>query len=198
MQAKKLMGLVLVVAMMGMLTFTGKVMAQARPTSIAVLDVEKAMVALEEKTQIEADMKTELEQIKQEHESRRLKLKQMQEDLELLQPGTDAYMSKAEELQLSGMQLDGWFKYKQSRMNSESVLQVGNMYRKLIETMGKVATESGYDMVIFKEKDPAFNNMKPEALSTYIAMRKVLWVRNDLDITDQVVQRMNNEWRNRK
>ena len=82
-------------------------------------------------------------------------------------------------------------------MNSEKVLQTGSMYRKLIDAMGKVATENGYDMVIFKEKEIPFNKLKPEALSTYIAMRKVLWVRNDLDITDQVVQRMNNEWRNR-
>lgn len=197
MQAKKLMGLVLVVAMMGISSLPGKAMAQARPTSIAVLDVEKAMNALDERTQVEADMKSDLEQIKQEHESRRQKLIQMQEDFKLLQTGTDAYMAKAEELQLAGMQLDGWFKYKEARMNSEKVLQTGSMYRKLIDAMGKVATENGYDMVIFKEKEIPFNKLKPEALSTYIAMRKVLWVRNDLDITDQVVQRMNNEWRNR-
>ena len=198
MQAKKLMSLVMVVAMMGITSLPGQVMAQARPTSIAVLDVEKAMVALEEKTQVEADLKTELEQIKQEHTNRRQKLQLMKDDLDLLQPGTDAYMQKAEELQLSGMQLESWYKYKQARMNAESVLQIGSMYRKLVDTMSKVATESGYDMVIFKEKEPSFNNIKPEALSTYIAMRKVLWVRSDLDITDQVVQRMNNEWRNRR
>ncbi len=198
MQVKKLMGLVMVVAMMGMLSMPGKAQAQARPTAIAVIDVEKAMVALEEKTQVEADMKTEFEQIKQDHESRRTKLKQMKEDMDLLQPGTDAYMKKAEEFNLEGMQLEAWYKYKQARMQSESVLQLGNMYRKLIETVGKIAGENGYDMVLFKEKQPNFNNVKPEALSTIISMRKVLWVRNDLDITDQVVQRMNNEWRNRK
>ncbi|MFG0249749.1 MAG: OmpH family outer membrane protein [Phycisphaeraceae bacterium JB051] len=198
MQVKKLMGLVMVVAMMGVLSMPGKAQAQARPTAIAVIDVEKAMVALEEKTQVEADMKTEFEQIKQDHEGRRTKLKQMKEDMDLLQPGTDAYMKKAEEFNLEGMQLEAWYKYKQARMQSESVLQLGNMYRKLIETVGKIAGENGYDMVLFKEKQPSFNNVKPEALSTIISMRKVLWVRNDLDITDQVVQRMNNEWRNRK
>jgi Skp family chaperone for outer membrane proteins len=197
MQVKKLMGLMMVVAMMGMLSMPSKAQAQARPTAIAVIDVEKAMVALEEKTQVEADMKTEFEQIKQEHENRRNKLKQMKEDMDLLQPGTDAYMKKAEEFNLEGMQLDGWYKYKQARMQSESVLQLGNMYRKLMDTIAKIAGESGYDMVLFKEKQPNFTNVKPEALSAIISMRKVLWVRNDLDITDQVVQRMNNEWRNR-
>lgn len=198
MQSKKLMGLVMVVAMMGMLTLPGKVQAQSRPSSIAVVDVEKAMNALEEMTQLEADLKSEFEQIKQEHETRRNKLKQMQEDLELLQEGTDAFMQKAEELQLSAMQLDSWWKYKQARMSSERVLQIGNMYRKMLNAIGKIASETGYDMVLFKEKNATFKNLKPEALSAYVSLRKVLWVRNDLDITDQVVLRMNNEWKNRK
>jgi Skp family chaperone for outer membrane proteins len=192
------MGLVIIVAMMGLLSMPAQVQAQARPSSIAVVDVEKAMNALEEMTQLEADMKTQFEQIKQEHETRRGKLKQMQEDLELLQQGTDAYMQKAEELQLSAMQLDSWWKYKQARMSSERILQIGNMYRKMTDALGKIATESGYDLVLFKEKEATFNNLKPDALSAYVSLRKVLWVRNDLDITDQVVLRMNNEWKNRK
>ena len=84
-------------------------------------------------------------------------------------------------------------------MGSERVLQVANVYRKLSDTIGKVATEAGYDMVLFKEKTMALPqaNMKPDTLSAMLQMRKVIWVRNDLDITDQIVLRMNNEWKNR-
>lgn len=199
MRRTKLMTLVMVCAMAGFMIMPGKVQAQARPTSIAVADVAKIMGALEEMTQMEADAKTQIEQIKIEHESRRKNLKQMQEDLELLQQGTDAFMQKAEDFQLSAMQLDSWFKYKQARMGSERVLQVANIYRKLTATIGKVASEAGYDMVLFKEKTMALpkSNMKPDTLSAMLQMRKVIWVRNDLDITDQIVLRMNNEWKNR-
>ena len=199
MQRMKLMSLVLILMMLGLMSMPSQARAQqARPTSIAVLDVEKAMNALEEMTQLEADLKTQIEKIKQEHETRRNKLKQMQEDLELLQQGTDAYMQKAEEFQLSAMQLESWLKYKQARMGSERIMQIGNMYRKLTDTIAKIANEAGYDMVLYKEKAPAFGNLKPDAMRAYISLRKVLWVRQDLDITDQVVLRINNEWKNRK
>lgn len=199
MQAKKLMGLVMIVAMMGMLSLPGKALAQARPSSIAVVDVEKVMNALDEMVQRGADMKTQVEQLKQEHADRVNKLKLMKEDLQLLQQGTDAYMQKAEEIQLTGMQLEGWLKIKDSRMNSENILQINSMYRKMIDTIGKIATESGYDMVLFKEKELNIpTNIKPEVISGIISQRKVLWTRNDMDISDQVTQRMNNEWKNRQ
>ncbi|MBL4701337.1 OmpH family outer membrane protein [bacterium AH-315-I18] len=197
MQRIKLMSLVWGIALMGLMSIPTQVQAQARPTSIAVLDVEKAMNALEEMTQLEADLKTQIEQVKQEHETRRNKLQQMQEDLELLQQGTDAYMQKAEEFQLFAMQLESWMKYKQARMGSERIIQIGNMYRKMTDTIAKIASESGYDMVMYKEKAPSFGNLKPEAMRAYISLRKVLWVRQDMDITDQVVLRINNEWKNR-
>ena len=133
----KLTTLVMVLAMAGLMIMPSKAQAQARPTSIAVADVAKIMGALEEMTQLEADAKTQIEQIKIEHETRRKNLQQMQEDLELLQQGTDAFMQKAEELQLSAMQLESWFKYKQARMGSERVLQVANVY--LLPSVGDMA-----------------------------------------------------------
>ncbi len=192
---KQKLALSLVAALLLSVT-TGLVEGAA--TGVAVVDVEKAMNSLDQMTQIEADIKTQYERIKEEHTSRRNKLKQLQEDLELLQAGTDAFKQKFDEFQLRAIEAEAWWKFKQISLSSERVLQIGNMYHKLLNTIGKVASENSYSMVMFKEKTPSFRKIKPEALSAIIALRKVLWVSNDLDLTDQVVLRMNNEWKNRR
>ncbi|MCC6579441.1 MAG: OmpH family outer membrane protein [Phycisphaeraceae bacterium] len=169
-----------------------------RPTAIAVVDVERSMNAMDEMTQIQANMNTLLDRSKNEELDRRKKLEQLQQDLQLLQAGTDAFRQKSDELQLKAIELDSWSKFQQGALQREQVLQLTNLYRKLLDMVGKVAGDNGFDMVIFKEKDPEFRNVKPDALSALISLRKVLWVREDLDLTDQVILRMNNEWKNNK
>jgi len=172
---------------------------KGRPTSVAVVDVEKAMNSLDEMSAIEAGMKVQLETVKQEQTERQNKLKQLQEDLNLLQPGSSAFKDKFNEFQLRAIELDSWFKFQQNNLNRERILQFGALYRKLTDHLQRVAAENGYDVIMFKEQEaPNFDNVKPEALATIIGMRKVLWARSDLDITDQIVLRMNNDYKNNR
>ena len=62
--------------------------------------------------------------------------------------------------------------------------------------IGRVAKENGYDVVLYKEQEPDFQNVKAEAINQMIQLRKVLWSADDLDLTDQAVTRMNNEYKN--
>lgn len=172
---------------------------KGRSTSVAVVDVEKAMNSLDEMSAIEAGMKVQLETVKQEQTERQSKLKQLQEDLNLLQPGSSAFKDKFNEFQLRAIELKSWFEFQQNNLNRERILQFGSLYRKLTDHLQRVAAENGYDVIMFKEQEaPNFDNVKPEALATIIGMRKVLWARSDLDITDQVVLRMNNDYKNNR
>jgi Skp family chaperone for outer membrane proteins len=168
---------------------------RGRPTSIAVVDIGKALESLEETAQIEADLKAQFEALKQDHQGKQDQLKQ---DLEILQPGTDAFKQKSNEFQLKAIELESWWKFQQANVARERVLLIEGLYRKLTDAIGKSATENGYDLVLYKEQDPDFRNAKPETLMASLAVRKVLWSKSDLDLTDQVILRMNNEWKNNR
>lgn len=168
----------------------------ARPTKVATVDVLRVFNGLQEKAQIEADIRTHGEQLRTEEESRRKELQDLQNDLKILAPDTQAYTQKTNQIQSKIIELRVWSEMQSNSLKSESSIQLAGLYRKMIDTITKVAKESGYDMVLYKEQEPTFQNVKPEAMNQIIQLRKLLWSADDLEITDQVVTRMNNDYKN--
>ena len=167
-----------------------------QPTAVAVVDIVMVLESLKEKVQVEADLKTRLERLNEDEQNRKKDLQALQGDLEILAPGTPAFQEKQDELEKGVIELQAWKGFQQKKLYRENAVHIENLYRKATESIGAVARENGYDIVMFKEKPVDFSSAKPEALSTLIQVRKVLWVSDELDLTEQVIQRMNNEFTN--
>ena len=111
-------------------------------------------------------------------------------------PGTPAFNEKQAQLEQKAIELQAWRGYQNQRLNRERGLQIERLYRNVTDTIGRVAEENGFDIVMFKERPVDFTGAKPEALKTLIQVRKVLWAAEQLDLTDQVIQMMNNDFSN--
>jgi len=189
--------------LVGGLGLTGWVGANARslmagrPTSVAVVDVQLVFESLKEKVQIEADLKGRLEQLNQDEQDRKRELEELKSDLEILAPDTPAYNEKQAKLEQSAIELQAWRTFQTQKLNRERGLQIERLYRKLLDAIGRISQQNGYDLVLFKEKPVDFRGTKPEALNTLIQVRKVLWSSDELDLTDQIIQLINNEFSNR-
>lgn len=168
----------------------------ARPTKVATVDVLNVFNGLQEKAQVEADIRTRGEQLRTEEESRRKELMDLQNDLKILAPETQAYTQKTNQIKRKVLELKVWSQMESENLTSESSIQLAGLYRKMCDTIGKVAKENNYDMVIYKEQEPTFQNVKPESMNQIIQMRKVLWSADDMEITDQTITRMNNDYKN--
>ncbi len=191
-----------VAVLLALLVISGVVLAQAaaargRPTAVAVVDVQRVFESLSEKTQSEADLQTKADRVKAEQQERQRKLEQMQKDMEVLTPGTDAYNTKQDELERQAVELQAWSQFQTNKLNRERSIQIEALYRKIVDSIERFAKASGHDLVIFKEGNIDFRNANPQQLAALIQVRKVLWSAPDLDITDQITQRMNNEFKNR-
>lgn len=171
-------------------------LATARPTKVATADVLKVFNGLQEKAQVEAEMRTKGEQLRNEEETRRKELVDLQNDLKILAQDTQAYSQKLDQIKRKIIDLKVWSEMETEGLKSESSIQLAGLYRKMIETISKVAKENGYDMVVYKEQDPSFQGVKPEGINQMIQMRKVLWSADDMEITDQTITRMNNDYKN--
>lgn len=168
----------------------------ARPTKVAVVDVLKVFNGLQEKAQVEADMRSKGEKLQKEEHARQKELQDLQNDLKILAPETQAYSQKTEQIKSKLIELKVWSQVQADSLKSESTLQLANLYRKMVDAIGRVAKENGYDLVLYKEQAPDFEHVKPEAINQMIQLRKLLWSADDLNVTDQVVTRMNNEYKN--
>lgn len=171
-------------------------LAAARPTKVATVDVLKVFNGLQEKAQIEADIRTRGENLRVEEERRRKELVDLQNDLKILAPDTQAYTQKTQQIQAKLIELRVWSEMQAESLKRESSIQLAALYRKMVESIGRVAQENGYDLVVYKEQEADFHNVKAEAINQLIQMRKVLWSANDMEITDQTITRMNNDYKN--
>ena len=172
---------------------------QAQKSTVAVVDVQRAFNAVKEKSQIDAELTTMADKVKQEDASRTKTIKELQQDLSILSPGTAAHTQKQNDLEKAALSRQVWLNYQQLKLNRERALRVENMYKKMLATIGRVATAEGYTVVLFKEQPVRFNNVtKPEQMNAVIQVRKVLWSAPNLDLTEQVVLKMDAEYRSSK
>lgn len=174
--------------------WAGGAQAQAKPTAIAVVNIEKVFGSLKEREAIEADGRQEGDQLQQEQATRRAAISEDQNRLDLLPPGSEAYKKAEAELQQKVISLQVWGQFHQNRLARERAVLTEKLYRKTLETIGRVATENGYDIVLFKEQAPNFEGVNPQQLPTILQLRKVLWSKDEIDLTEQVTTRMNNEF----
>jgi len=167
---------------------------KAEPTATAAVNVERVLNALNEKTQIEAEFQTRQEQLMQEQSEREDELKQIRQDLEILAPGTEAFDQKRESFEKKAMEFKVWQEFNKGKIEREHRIEIEALYRKLVDTVGRLAEEQGYDMVVFQEPEIDFRGANVKQILDRIERRKVIWHRDELDITDALIQRMNNEF----
>lgn len=169
---------------------------RAQPTAVAVVDIEAVFAGLQEKTLLEANMQSQAERVKTEHEQAQNDLRSLQGDLDLLDPAGEAYRRKQAEVQQAVIQFQVTREYHNQRLARTQVGNIEHLYRKTLDAAGRVATDNGYDLVIFKEKAPDFTGANAQQISTQIQVRKLLWSSDRVDLTQQVTQRMNSEFNN--
>jgi len=184
-----------VLAAVASIGFTSAAEAQQKATGVGVVDVQKAFDALKEKTQVEAELQSAADLVKTEDQRRTTKLNDLQNDLKVLAAGTPPYEKKQEELERAALDRQVWLQFQQAKLNRERALRIEAIYKRMIDAVGRVATANGFKVVLFKEPDVNLSQItKPEQISAVIGARKVLWSSDELDLTEQVTTKLNNEF----
>ena len=189
--------LVLGVALIGATAWASVQAAEslkAEPTAVAVMDVKKAFNALDEKKQIESDLKRQQQQLRKQQQQKQQQLQDLKSDLDMLSPDSEAYRKKKTQLEKKALEYKSWFKFEKKKLERERIIQLEHIYRKLRDAAGRVAEENGYDLVLFKEPPVDFRDANIKEVSSIVQMRKLLWSSDELNITDRVIQKMNNEF----
>lgn len=189
--------IVLAVGLSSWLTARGQDAGRrARPTAVAVVAVQRVFNTCKEKADIDASFRSALEQAEADRETRAKQIQQLQYDLELIAPDANAYSEKRSEIERSLVELQVESTFRKNQVVREQMLRYDALYHKLKEVCAEAARESGYDLVLFRESDE-LKYKTPQELVNQIGGRKVLYASEDLDITDQVIQKLNNVWDSR-
>lgn len=171
---------------------------QAKPTAVGVVDMQLVFNNADEKRKIEADVNIKGEENEKFRLEMQEKLRGMQADADLINPANTTEKEEAiSNIRKAGVQARVEYEFRQQEIARDGVLRIQNLYRKILEACGDVAKSSGYDVVLYKESSeiPTAENL-PQVLNM-IGSRKVLYAGDELDITQDVIQRLNNTYNNR-
>ncbi len=170
---------------------------QARPVAAAVVDVESVFESLDEQTAIQADLTSRINSLQKWEQGQRkaIQIKQ-QEELPVLPENSKAYKQTQEEIEQMAIGLQVELQFRQRQIEREKAMQTESLYRKILAMIERIAVADHFDIVLFKDKTPDMTGANQKQVAALIQVRKLLYSAPDLDITDQVTQKLNNEYNN--
>jgi Skp family chaperone for outer membrane proteins len=166
-------------------------------SDVAVVDFQAVFDASKERKQIQAELETMRQKLQEEGQERKKDLEDLRGDMEFLNPGTEAYRRKQEQLELGLFELKAWEQFNNKKLDREHSIRLQALYRKFADVAGEVARSSGYEAVLLNDDLTFPRGMNRKETTAMIGQRKVVWASDEVDITKLVIDRMNAQWDNR-
>ena len=195
--------LIAAVLLVGVVSFFNRGSAQdapARPTVRATRVAVCNVVAVFNKCRRAKDLDKELEQkgkaVTAEDKKRLNAIKQLEETLKSLEPGSKIYDQKSTQLQELALKQAVWRRVQEQTMMRWRHRHTEEMYREILTTVETVAKKQGYDLVIHRENIPIASKTTTELLKK-MGQRKCLYHNPAIDVTDVVLNLMNSQYANR-
>ena len=160
------------------------------PSVVATVDLEKTFNGLEEWSQAQATEADRVAKMQEEVNRHQETISMMEADLEDYPSGSDKYKDAVKKYTLEALELQGYVQFQQSRQEGRSQAIIFELYEKIKTAAQKLADEHGYDIILVNDSVVAI----PEATENVIreiSSRRVLFAREQMDITDQLIQSMN-------
>lgn len=167
----------------------------AQPTAIAVVDIVTVLDGLEQKLALEQQLQDDvaagqgqLDQIVEE-------LNDVRENMKLMETDSADYRKMVQnhiELQAQASArrefLEGYLSFQKGQM-------MANLFRGITDTVRTIADREGYDIVLADDSTFPVRSGAPEAeVRGVVLSRSVLYRYDTVDITQQVITEMNNNY----
>ena len=163
----------------------------------AIVDVAKVFEEIEERINWDIRIESMRSSIEAEARSRSQAMERRLKESETL-TDPDARQKMRDEVALMQLRLEQWGNAKAREVDREEALKWRSIYRNLMRETKRVAEAEGIDIVLVDDSGSEIrteNNAQvplQAQVIQQITTRRVLFAKNTIDITDQVIIRMNN------
>lgn len=191
-----LAALVLGVACAGGVSVAGAHFAKAAPPSapiLAVLDLEAAFNGLTERTDLENQLRSMKEDLQSRLTEMQKGLKDKSEEIKPLPAGPEK-TTKAKELRESALRMEVEGQISQKKLDEMRGELRRDLYLKIVDAVKRVSRQNNYAMVLASDEKVQIPLGDPEDVSRAITFKRMLHVDASLDITNDIITIMNNEY----
>ncbi len=184
-----------VVLVVGLVGVKAQGVLSGSPTVVAVVDMGTLTESLKEKQQIDAELETIRTTLYQERDDKQKEIARLQQDMDMLVPGTPPYAEALENYEKKALSFQLWGAYEQNKLNREIGLRVEKLTTGAQEAIQAVAEAQGVDIVLYKQQTLQLGtNQQGRPQSRNISI--VAWSNDTVDLTALVAQHMNNAFDN--
>ncbi len=161
------------------------------PTHLEVVNIMKVFTSLDERRDSEAEIVKLSDDMTKEKETLDKTVEEDQKSLKAYSAESKGYQEAAEKLLKDTMELKAHLGMMEQRLTMEQRLRTMKLYRHINETIADYSRENGVALVLMQEDPDLTGARDMEQLLSKIAMRKVLYANDALDITKALITRMN-------
>lgn len=169
------------------------------PTVVATIDLQKVMDSLAERADLEAALTAQSQNILAERDRRQAEIEQLNSELgDMVEGPEQVKMQDALDLKL--LQEMAWLRFIQQEIDVEKALMLQNLYMSMEKHVAELAEIEGIDLVIIDDTTmnfqliPGVQVSRQDQIREQIANKRVLYRSLSIDISDDLIVRMNNEY----
>ena len=186
-------------AALGYQAVAQRAVAPAAPV-IATVQLDRLFDGLQQRAEAKVEVARLDQQMNDEQTRREGQIAQLEADLEDAVAAATRKKLK-DQIALKRLKLQFWYQEASTVVEVEKALQLQDMYKNIKEALEALAGAEGYDMVIINDEssDLPFDRdsrVSPQVqVLQQISNRKMLYLNPALDITEDLIERMNNAFR---
>lgn len=180
-----------VFALLGYQSWANNAAVRMPPAVIAAVNIERVFEGLNQKIQADADLQNAMNVFQAEIDERRNKMTQLSEEILDYPPGSDMYNEAVAVLTRASANLQAYSEYSRTQLEKDQNLMLHQLYVDIRAAAKSLALESGYDMVLVDDSAVELPSITDANISQQISARRMLFTNPTIDITDELITRMN-------
>jgi outer membrane protein len=197
---RSLWPIVLCCAFIAMTAFAFRAGAQggqsARPVTLGLINIEKVINTLDELKDLQTRVDGVVATRRKLVDDMSSQVEKMQGEIRLMPEGSAQRIAKSRELQELTFKLRVETEVAVAIIDSEKGGIYADLFRKITESSQRFAERNGFDMILSSDAIAETPRGGTEAqIKGFIVSRRVIFNSPSIDVTDQLITMMNNEYK---
>lgn len=163
------------------------------PTVVGTVDLEATFNGLEEWSQVQVSLTKRGDKMQDEIKRRQDELESLEADLEDYPQGSAKFKEAMKRYQMAAIELQGYVQFQQRKHQRFNDKTIFDLYDKIKLAARTLADEHGYDIILVNDSVVEIPE-NSENILAQISSRRVLFARQQMDVTDQLIESMNSTY----
>ena len=164
---------------------------------VGVVDINDIFDKYEKRSDLDKQLKESEAEFKAEIESKKKAMVELNEETQLLDLGSESRNKNMDILERKNVELEGYAKFAENQLMKRYKDAFEEIYDVIVKEIDSYGKENNYSLIMKKEK-PNLRSNQIADLQFKIGIRTVLYNSNAVDITQNIVDRINARYQQEK